>query len=193
MRLLFPAFLLAAIFASYSCSTNLTVKNSTGAAATVSYDGAGAETVANGSSAKKVYNVGFFEASKVVAVKGEGIYLSITSNVTVNGISDVEVTFSANRGSVKVVNNSGRTITNVSISPTSSTTWGSNWLGSSTISSTVGTETHFGVTAGTWDIKIVDASYVGQILGFSVAVGATTTRTYGTSTISAPSALSVKN
>ncbi|MBL8994360.1 MAG: hypothetical protein JNM63_13540 [Spirochaetia bacterium] len=173
-----------------SCSTNVNVKNSTGAAFTATFDAADATSVANGATGKKNYVVGFFEPSKTVAVKAQGVYVSATSNVKVDGIQDVEVTFSANQGGIKVVNNSGRTITNINISPNNTSTWGSNWLGSSTLSSTTGTEVIYGVAPGLWDIRITDASFVGTVLGFTVSTGSTVTRTYGTSTISAPPFLS---
>lgn len=183
---------IASFIFTLSCSTNLTVKNSTGSSMVVSYDGSGSDAVANDGTTKKNYVVGFFEPSKTVAVRAQGVYVSATSNVKVDGIQDVTVIFSANQGGIRVLNNSGRTITNINISPNNSSVWGSNWLGSSTLSSTTGTEVTYGVAPGLWDIKISDASAVGTILGFTVSTGSTVTRTYGTSTISAPPFLSAK-
>lgn len=186
-KILFLLTIGSFIFTS-SCSTNLTVKNSTGASFVVSYDGSGSDSVASAGSTKKNYTVGFFEPTKTVAVKAQGVYVSATSNVKVDGIQDVEVTFSANQGGIRVLNNSGRTITNINISPNTSSVWGSNWLGSSTLSSTTGTEITYGVAPGYWDIKISDANlFYGIITNFYVSTGSTVTRTYGTSTISAPS------
>jgi hypothetical protein len=59
-------------------------------------------------------------------------------------------------GNVTLVNQSGQTVCYVRISPSTETTWGSDWLGSDTVSA--GGSYTFDVAPGTWDLRAEDCS-----------------------------------
>ncbi len=62
----------------------------------------------------------------------------------------------ANQASLLVVNNSHESLFYIYLSPTSQSNWGPDQLGRNVVS--VGNSWRFGVTAGEWDIKVVDRS-----------------------------------
>lgn len=65
---------------------------------------------------------------------------------------------SGGSGNLTLVNNSGTTVCYVYISPTSDTTWGDDWLGSSeTISN--GSSRSFTVTPGDYDLRADDCNH----------------------------------
>jgi hypothetical protein len=168
----------------FSCA-KLTIKNSSGATMSVVFDTESPTNVNNDASIEKTVPTKLFEPDQTVVVKASGIFVSATSNIKPAQQSSITVPFSANLGNVKVVNTSGRTITNVMITLSTSTTWGANLLSGSSISS--GSEANFPMsTAGQYDILIMDGTYYGAVFKFSVSIGSTTTKSWGTSTISAP-------
>jgi hypothetical protein len=61
--------------------------------------------------------------------------------------------FDSSDASVRIVNNSGYTVYYVYISPTSSGTWGSDWLGTTTTISDGSSYTVTGITPGTYDLQ----------------------------------------
>ncbi len=92
----------------------------------------------------------------------------------------------ADAGAMVINNTSGRTIDRIYLAPSSDPTWGSDDL-SGTISS--GSSYIYTLSAGNWDIRIIDTSDIGgELFGISVPLDGFRTVTYGSSMISVQSA-----
>ena len=104
-----------------------------------------------------------------------------TYGVNIVGGVTKTITFTApapSTGSIKITNNTGKSIYDVYISLSSSGTWGVNQLGSGTISNG-STHTFINVPTGTYDVKVVlSDGTVKYHYGFTVYAGVTTTVTF---------------
>lgn len=160
------------------------VSNNSGASAKISIDGDPVTNLESGFSISKTYSSSEFESLRFVKVIANGIYVSAISNVNLASKLPIEVTFKSNQGALKIVNKSGRTISNISISLSSTGTWGGNWLDGASLPT--GSEIIFGVGVGLWDVRLIDESYIITALSNNLIIGTTTTKTNFTTNWASP-------
>jgi hypothetical protein len=81
-----------------------------------------------------------------------GSYSGSSSSYSSSGSSS----YSTQQYTMNISNNTGYTVWYIYMSPSSSSNWGSDWLGSDILRS--GDLTYFGLpSGGSWDIKLVDS------------------------------------
>ncbi len=146
-------------------------------------DQLGSSTIASGSNFTLTnITAGSYDV-KVVLADGSikyqyGVGVSAGYITTVTFVATVVTT-----GSIKIANSTGQSINYAYVSPASSSTWGVDQLGSSTIAS--GSNfTLTNITAGSYDVKVVlaDGSIKYQY-GVSVSAGYITTVTFVTTVV----------
>jgi hypothetical protein len=149
-----------------SGSATLTVYNNSGTSIYYFYispstssswgdDQLGSSTIAAGGSytfnvTEGTYDLKAEDSSHNVIATQFGFYISGAASWTVTGGGTGSAT-------VNLVNNSGQTVCYVYISPSTSSSWGSDWLGSDVLPA--GESRTFSLAAGTYDLKAEDCSH----------------------------------
>ncbi len=182
MKFLTAHFIALSLFFS-SCAV-VTVTNKSGADAVISIEGDAATQVAPNSTKTKTVSARIFEPESTIPISVEGIYTLVVSNVKTGSSPKIGVTVSANRGAIRIVNQSGRTVTSIQCTPSTNSNWGPNFLGSETLPT--GGEMIFGAGVGYWDVRLIDSMYVVSIYNNKLTAGVTVTRTWNPSTVTAP-------